>query len=77
MKTGEKAELTCTAASAYGDTGHLPKIPSGATLLFQVELISFELSLEHHLEQQQVQETDAPVQGITLCSTTIDSGTVA
>ena len=56
MKTGEKAELTCKAASAYGDTGHLPKIPGGATLLFEVDLISFELSFEHHLEQQQRQQ---------------------
>ena len=38
MKVGEKAKLVCPAAIAYGDraTG---KIPAGATLTFEVELL--------------------------------------
>jgi len=41
MKKGEKALLTCTAPYSYGDRGSPPKIPGGATLKFDVELISF------------------------------------
>ena len=39
MKVGEKARLTCPAGIAYGDQGHPPTIPGGATLLFDVELL--------------------------------------
>jgi FKBP-type peptidyl-prolyl cis-trans isomerase FkpA len=40
MKVGEKAELTCPSSIAYGDSGRPPTIPGGATLIFNVELIS-------------------------------------
>ncbi len=39
MKVGGKARLVCPSAIAYGDQGH-PGIPGGATLVFEVELIS-------------------------------------
>ena len=39
MKVGEKARLTCPSDSAYGDQGQGP-IPPGATLVFDVELLS-------------------------------------
>jgi FKBP-type peptidyl-prolyl cis-trans isomerase FkpA len=39
MKVGEKAQLTCPSAAAYGDQGHPPAIPGGATLVFDVELL--------------------------------------
>ncbi|HVU52536.1 MAG TPA: FKBP-type peptidyl-prolyl cis-trans isomerase [Polyangia bacterium] len=39
MKVGEKAKLTCPADTAYGDGGRPPKIPGGATLIFDVELL--------------------------------------
>jgi FKBP-type peptidyl-prolyl cis-trans isomerase FkpA len=38
MKVGEKARLTCPSDVAYGDHGHPPSIPGGATLVFDVEL---------------------------------------
>ncbi|EKX46262.1 hypothetical protein GUITHDRAFT_70698, partial [Guillardia theta CCMP2712] len=41
MKKGERALLTCTAENAYGDRGAGEKIPPGATLRFDVELIDF------------------------------------
>eukprot|EP00727_Mastigamoeba_balamuthi_P014181 m51a1_g9386 hypothetical protein (492) ;mRNA; f:229843-231447 len=41
MKKGELALLTCTAPYAYGDAGSPPKIPGGATLNFEVELLSW------------------------------------
>jgi len=41
MKRGERAILTCTAPYAYGASGSPPKIPGGATLKFDVELIDF------------------------------------
>ena len=42
MKVGEKAVLTCPSELAYGDEGRPPTIPGGATLTFEVELLSIE-----------------------------------
>ena len=39
MKVGEKARLVCPSDVAYGDQGHPPTIPGGATLVFEVELL--------------------------------------
>ena len=41
MHKGEKAELFCRADYAYGEPGSPPKIPGGATLKFEVELLSW------------------------------------
>ena len=41
MHKGEKAELYCRSDYAYGDSGSPPKIPGGATLKFEVELLSW------------------------------------
>ena len=40
MKVGGKARLTCPAALAYGDAGSPPAIPPGATLTFEIDLLS-------------------------------------
>jgi len=40
MKVGEQAKLTCPSDTAYGDGGQGGRIPGGATLVFDVELIS-------------------------------------
>jgi FKBP-type peptidyl-prolyl cis-trans isomerase FkpA len=39
MKPGGKAKLICPSDIAYGDQGHPPDIPGGATLVFTVELL--------------------------------------
>lgn len=41
MHRGEVAILACRADYAYGEHGSPPKIPGGATLLFEVELFSW------------------------------------
>ncbi len=40
MKPGAKATLVCPSDIAYGDRGAPPNIPGGATLQFEVELLS-------------------------------------
>jgi FKBP-type peptidyl-prolyl cis-trans isomerase FkpA/FKBP-type peptidyl-prolyl cis-trans isomerase FklB len=42
MKVGGKSRLVCPAAIAYGDRGSPPTIKPGATLVFEVELLSIE-----------------------------------
>jgi FKBP-type peptidyl-prolyl cis-trans isomerase FkpA len=39
MKVGGKARLACPSEIAYGDNGHPPAIPGGATLIFEIELL--------------------------------------
>jgi FKBP-type peptidyl-prolyl cis-trans isomerase FkpA len=41
MKKGEKSQVVCPSAVAYGDRGQPPSIPPGATLSFEVELLDF------------------------------------
>lgn len=40
LHVGEKAQITCPPATAYGAKGSPPHIPPNATLVFEIELIS-------------------------------------
>ncbi len=40
MKVGGKSRLVCPSKIAYGDEGRPPVIPGGATLIFEIELLS-------------------------------------
>jgi len=42
MSKGERAKLTCSPDYAYGKAGAAGVIPPDATLIFDVELISFQ-----------------------------------
>jgi FKBP-type peptidyl-prolyl cis-trans isomerase FkpA len=42
MKVGGKSRLICPSDIAYGDAGRPPKIPPGATLVFEIELLGIE-----------------------------------
>lgn len=46
MCEGEQRRLTIPAELGYGDRGAPPKIPPGATLKFDVELIKIERNAE-------------------------------
>lgn len=40
MKVGGKARLVCPSDIAYGDRGSPPRIPGGAALVFEIDLLS-------------------------------------
>jgi len=42
MKEGSSARLVCPSELAYGDEGRPPRIKGGATLVFEVQLLSIE-----------------------------------
>ncbi|KAG5876264.1 hypothetical protein JTB14_013001 [Gonioctena quinquepunctata] len=42
MKKGERAMLTCAPEYAYGESGSPPTIPPNATLMFDVEVLSWQ-----------------------------------
>jgi FKBP-type peptidyl-prolyl cis-trans isomerase FkpA len=42
LRVGEKAQLLCSPATAYGLKGQPPKIPPNATLTFEVELLAIQ-----------------------------------
>jgi peptidylprolyl isomerase len=59
MRKGEKAFLTCTPDFAYGAAGSPPKIPAGATLRFEVELIDWARDPQYMSLPEKVKEAEA------------------
>jgi len=63
MKRGEKAILKCRCDYAYGDGGSPPKIPGGATLLFDVELLDFYPKKKEPWEMSTEEKLEAAISG--------------
>lgn len=59
MKKGEKAVLTIQSDYGYGSGGSPPKIPGGATLKFEVELLSFGEKKKEPWEMSTEEKVDA------------------
>jgi len=59
MKVGEQAVLKCRADYAYGEHGSPPSIPGGATLLFDVELIGWEVPKKQKWEMTDAEKLEA------------------
>lgn len=59
MQIGEISKFTIASSKAYGDAGSPPKIPGGASLDFEIELISF-------TDRENVNMDDPPVLKKTL-----------
>jgi peptidylprolyl isomerase len=57
MSRGEKAILRMSPSYAYGDEGQPPKIPGGATLEYEVELISWDPKLKEPEEMTVVERS--------------------
>jgi hypothetical protein len=52
MRVGEMVRLDCSSAYAYGDAGAPPLIPSGASMSFELELVSVrDLMTSHNPEE--------------------------
>ena len=69
MKVGEKAILKIKSEYGYGDMGSPPKIPGGATLIFEVELLDFaekqvekwQMTTEQRIEKANKLKTEGTV----------------
>jgi peptidylprolyl isomerase len=59
MKVGERCILTCRQDYAYGEGGSPPKIPGGATLKFDCELIGFHLKKKEKWDMSGEEKADA------------------
>ena len=58
MKVGEKAILKIRHDYGYGENGSPPKIPGGATLLFDVELLGWEVPPKQRWEMTTDEKLD-------------------
>eukprot|EP01116_Phalansterium_solitarium_P009516 TRINITY_DN2369_c0_g1_i1.p2 TRINITY_DN2369_c0_g1~~TRINITY_DN2369_c0_g1_i1.p2 ORF type:complete len:285 (-),score=117.56 TRINITY_DN2369_c0_g1_i1:282-1136(-) len=52
MRAGEQAEVRCEPRYAYGADGSPPHVPPAATLLFDLELISWDKPVPETIEEQ-------------------------
>jgi FKBP-type peptidyl-prolyl cis-trans isomerase len=59
MKVGERCILTCREDYAYGPGGSPPKIPGGATLKFDCELIAFGEKQKEKWQMSGAEKADA------------------
>ena len=50
MRKGETCELICRSEYAYGDAGQPPDVPAGASVRFELELISWVPPKKHRAE---------------------------
>ncbi|CAD8058265.1 unnamed protein product [Paramecium primaurelia] len=58
MKKGEKAQLKIKSDYGYGQQGSPPKIPGGATLIFDVQLVDFKEKKKQKWEMSDEEKTN-------------------
>lgn len=69
MKKGETSKVVIRSDYGYGESGSPPKIPGGATLVFEIELLSWKSIKDVNGERGRLQDSGGsePTAGLPTC----------